>query len=132
MRMRISVPGRSTNGKNDNVSLRRSELLKLPAQKWAREGASGFVRVLFLLSALTAVSYSQDIATLTERLHSGSKEDKRTALMQLRSLRSEEASRVAVSALKDKSPIVRATAASSVLFLPRAEAAAALLPLLDD
>lgn len=52
--------------------------------------------------------------------------------MKLRSLRSEEASRVSVSALKDKEPIVRATAASSVKFLPKAEAADALLPLLKD
>jgi len=52
--------------------------------------------------------------------------------MELRSFRSEEASRIAVAAFRDDEPIVRATAASSVLFLPKSEAAAALLPLLND
>ena len=37
-----------------------------------------------------------------------------------------------MSALSDNEPIVRATAASSVTFLPKPEAAAALLPLLGD
>jgi len=52
--------------------------------------------------------------------------------MTLRSMQSEDSSRVAVIALNDKTPIVRATAASSVVFLPGPEAVAALSPLLND
>ena len=52
--------------------------------------------------------------------------------MTLRSMHSEDSSRVAVIALNDKTPIVRATAASSVVFLPGPEAVAALSPLLND
>ncbi len=53
-------------------------------------------------------------------------------MAEIRNLRTEQASRLAVPALKDKDEIVRATAAASVVFLPPAEAAAALLPLLTD
>jgi HEAT repeat protein len=52
--------------------------------------------------------------------------------MQLRSLRSADASRLALIGLSDNQAIVRATAASSVTFLPASEAATALLPLLSD
>ena len=52
--------------------------------------------------------------------------------MTLRSMHSEDASRIAVVALTDNTPIVRATAASSVVFLPRSEAVTALSPLLND
>jgi HEAT repeat protein len=91
---------------------------------------SFFVCLLFTGFAVTV--FSQDIGALAGQLHSGSTEEKRTALMQLRSLRSEEASRVAVAGLNDKNPMVRATAASSVTFLAPQEAVAALLPLLGD
>jgi HEAT repeat protein len=43
-----------------------------------------------------------------------------------------EASRAAVSALRDSSTIVRATAAASILSLPGEESAANLIPLLND
>lgn len=86
---------------------------------------------VFLIFSVHVI-FSQSLDTFAERLRSGNTEEKRTALMQLRSLRSVDASRVAVAALKDKSPMVRATAASSVTFLPPAEAAAALLPLIGD
>jgi len=52
--------------------------------------------------------------------------------MRLRALRSQDASRIALVALKDKRPIVRATAAASIIFLPKPEALAALLPLIND
>ncbi|NOT48975.1 MAG: HEAT repeat domain-containing protein, partial [Acidobacteria bacterium] len=63
---------------------------------------------------------------------SGDSEQKRTALAEIRNIRSEDASRIAVSALSDNDEMVRATAASSVVFLPESEAAKVLLPLLDD
>jgi len=66
------------------------------------------------------------------RLSSADTEDRREALTRLRSMRHPEASRVAVSALSDPSPMVRATAAMSVLFLPAEESVASLLPLLGD
>jgi HEAT repeat protein len=91
-----------------------------------------FFFICLLLAGFAGRVFSQDLGTLADQLHSGNTEEKRTALMQLRSLRSEEASRVAVAGLKDNNPMVRATAASSVTFLPPAEAAAALLPLLGD
>ena len=59
-------------------------------------------------------------------------ERKREALLELRNYRTAAASRIAAAALKDSSEIVRATAAASVVFLPKEEAARQLLPLLAD
>jgi HEAT repeat protein len=70
--------------------------------------------------------------SLQEAIRSGSIEQKRDALFQIRNLKSEEPSRIAIPALNDKSEIVRATAASSVIFLPKDEALSTLLPLLTD
>lgn len=63
---------------------------------------------------------------------SGTTEEKRTALFEIRNAGSAELSRTAVAALKDTEDIVRATAAFSVIFLPRDEAEQALLPNLND
>ena len=52
--------------------------------------------------------------------------------MQIRNLETAEASRIAIPALRDKSEIVRATAAASVVFLPKDEAAQNVTPLLAD
>ncbi|HEY2867292.1 MAG TPA: HEAT repeat domain-containing protein [Pyrinomonadaceae bacterium] len=90
------------------------------------------VAVFALLALLTVAARAQDLSTLAETLRSGNTEQKRTALMQIRGLRSEEASRIAVAALKDGEPMVRATATASVTFLPKTEASAALAPLLRD
>lgn len=92
-------------------------------------------RFLFFLLCGCFASYqafSQDLTSYSEKLHSGNVEEKREALFQIRNMRSEQASRIALSALTDKTPIVRATAASSVIFLPPAESTAALLPLIMD
>lgn len=66
------------------------------------------------------------------RLSSAEGEERRDALTTLGSMRHHEASRAAVAALKDALPIIRATAASSILSLPREEAAPHLIPLLRD
>lgn len=66
------------------------------------------------------------------RLSSAEAEDRREALNRLGSMRHPAASRVALSALGDPSPMVRATAAMSVLLLPAEESVASLLPLLGD
>ena len=66
------------------------------------------------------------------QIRQNSIERKRTALLELRNFRSPAASRIAAEALKDSSEIVRATAAASVVFLPKDEAAQNLVPLLAD
>lgn len=66
------------------------------------------------------------------RIASSEIEKRRDALFEIRNLRSEQASRLAIPALTDTSEIVRATAASSVTYLPANEAADLLLPLLND
>ena len=92
-------------------------------------------RLLFFLLCCFGASnqaFSQDLFGYEQKLRSGNVEEKREALFQIRNLRSAEASRTALPALTDKTPIVRATAASSVIFLPPPEASAALMPLLND
>jgi len=69
---------------------------------------------------------------LEETVRSGNVEQKRDALFQIRNFQTEEASRIAVPALIDNSEIVRATAAFSVIYLPKDEALSVLLPLLSD
>ncbi|MDM7922537.1 MAG: hypothetical protein QUS14_09590, partial [Pyrinomonadaceae bacterium] len=51
------------------------------------------------------------LAELEQSIRSGDVEAKREALFQIRNLRSAEASRLAIPALKDANEIVRATAA---------------------
>ncbi len=66
------------------------------------------------------------------RLSSTEVEERRDALMQLGALRRAEASRVALPALADPAPIVRATAAYALAALPAEESVSALTPLLTD
>ena len=66
------------------------------------------------------------------RLTSAEIEDRREAVARLTAMHHPAASRVALSALRDPSPIVRATAAASVLALPAEESVASLIPLLAD
>ncbi len=92
-----------------------------------------------LMLLLTATAFGQtpqntwpDTESRLKTLLSGDPEQKRTALAEIRNIRSEAASRLAIPALSDGDEMVRATAASSVIFLPEAEARQVLLPLLDD
>jgi HEAT repeat protein len=71
-------------------------------------------------------------ARLNRQITTGSAEEKRSALFEIRNLRSPSASLIAVPALRDKNELVRATAASSVVFLPKPDAARELVPLLTD
>lgn len=75
---------------------------------------------------------AQDIESLSQQIRFGTSEVKRNALFEIRNRKSEEASRIAVSALSDSDEIVRATAAFSVIYLPKTEAFNALLPNLSD
>ena len=72
------------------------------------------------------------VARLRSHISTGTIEEKRAALLDIRNYSSPEASRLALPALTDKNEMVRSTAASSIIFLPKPEAARALLPLLDD
>ncbi|MEO5859076.1 MAG: HEAT repeat domain-containing protein [Pyrinomonadaceae bacterium] len=80
----------------------------------------------------TAPASAQDLTALETTLRTGTAEQKRDALFQIRNLRSEIASRIAVPSLNDTDPLVRATAAAAVTFLPKPEAIAVLTPLLND
>ncbi len=89
-----------------------------------------FLCVLCALAGNSPAQIEPDI--LIEKINRGNTEQKRDALAQIRNLRSESASRIAVSALKDSSEIVRASAAFSVIYLPKNEAVRNLVPLLQD
>lgn len=87
---------------------------------------------LVLFACFAVNSYSQDLAIISSNLTSGNTELKRNALYQIKLLRTEAASRMAIPALRDKEILVRATAATAVIFLPKSEAAQILIPLLND
>lgn len=75
---------------------------------------------------------------ITKRLYfqsvfeKGTVEEKRSALFEIRNLKSEIFSETAIPALRDSNEIVRATAAFAVIYLPKDEAFNALSPNLQD
>jgi HEAT repeat protein len=85
------------------------------------------------LAAQTGITsdWPETEARLIRQLY-GDTEQKRSALFEIRNLQTEQASRLAIPALKDTNEIVCATAASSVIFLPKTEAINAIAPLLND
>lgn len=85
-----------------------------------------------LLVGVSAVFAQGDLASLATVIERGTTEAKRDALFAIRNMRSEEASRIAVPALKDRNILVRSTAADAVVFLPQPEAASLLIPMLGD
>lgn len=92
-----------------------------------------FFLAAILIALFSSVSAQQtDPAALAEQIEFGTVEVKRDTLLQIRNLRSAEASSAAVPALADKNDIVRATAASAVIFLPADEALEYIAPLLKD
>jgi HEAT repeat protein len=93
--------------------------------------SSAFLCVYLALSAVDG-SAQTSIDFLAETIRRGTIEQKRDALFQIRNAKSETYSRLAVPALTDKSEIVRATAAASVVFLPPDESLLVLSPLLND
>jgi HEAT repeat protein len=74
----------------------------------------------------------QEIEKQQQRLRSTDDEERRDALLRLRALRLPEASRIAMPALTDASPMIRAVAAGSILALGPEESVPALLTLLND
>jgi HEAT repeat protein len=91
-----------------------------------------FLAAVVILSGSGSNAFGQDVAAYSSAIAAGNSEQKRDALFSLRNFATAEASRMAVPALRDTDPIVRATAAGSVIFLPPDEAATVLLPLLSD
>jgi HEAT repeat protein len=106
------------------------------------KSAFRFFVILFVLFVFPGKSFAQkeDVfadwtarsSFLSQQISGGTTEQKRGALLEIRNLETADASRIAVSALRDASEIVRATAAASVVFLPTDEAARNLLPILRD
>ncbi|MGZ8846581.1 MAG: HEAT repeat domain-containing protein [Pyrinomonadaceae bacterium] len=74
----------------------------------------------------------REIERQRQRLNSADIEERRDALTRLGNLKRPDASRVAAAGLGDVEPIVRVTAAHAILSLPPADAAALLIPLLQD
>lgn len=91
-----------------------------------------FILLLALFACFAINASAQNLEFLTEQIRRGDTEQKRSALYTIRNFKTEQASRIAVPALKDDSEIVRATAAYSVISLPRDEATQVLLPNLAD
>ena len=88
--------------------------------------------LVFAQSSRSLTPLQSAIETQRERLSSSDVEERRDAVMRLGNLHVAEASRAAVPALSDASPIVRATAAKAVLSLDANESVSVLLPLLKD
>ena len=74
----------------------------------------------------------REIERQRQRLSSSDVEERRDALMRLGNMKRPDASRVAAAGLNDQEVKVRVAAAHAVVFLPATEAAALLLPLLQD
>ena len=87
------------------------------------------VAAAITLLIICCCAFAQDSRKLTP---TPDHEERRDALMRLGSMRVAAASRAALPALQDVSPIVRATAAKSILSIGRDESVAALTPLLND
>ena len=83
--------------------------------------------------SLSNLSRTQlDLDKQRQRLQSSDPEERRDALMKLSSMRTASASRLALPALSDPMPMVRAVAAKSILSVGPEECVSALTPLLSD
>ncbi|MGI8670487.1 MAG: HEAT repeat domain-containing protein, partial [Aridibacter sp.] len=101
--------------------------------KLKRKKVSFFVFLIFVFFVVNSFAQTpEQIKYFSERINFGTEDVKRNALFDLRNYRTETASRIAISALKDSLEIVRATATHSVVFLPKNEAVQVLLPLLNE
>jgi HEAT repeat protein len=94
--------------------------------------AAGAVSSGVAQSADQLTPIQREIERQRQRLSSSDIEERRDALMRLGNLKRPDASRVAVASLNDAAVQVRVAAAHAVVFLPPAEAAGLLLPLLQD
>jgi HEAT repeat protein len=131
------APASRVSARTSRVSARTAEALvrlgpRTPSSASSLRTALCATLFVFLILLAAGSSYSQDLSALAMAIRTGTTEQKRDALFQIRNLRSEIASRAAIPALADADPIVRATAASSVVFLPKPEAIRSLSSLLAD
>lgn len=108
------------------------------AQK-AHKFICAFCAFLWLFSSVVPAQDSRnltptqlEIAKQQQRLNSAGDEERRDAVMRLGTMRLEAASRAALPALKDSSPIIRATAAKAILSIGPEESVTVLVPLLSD
>ena len=98
-----------------------------------------FCAFLWLFSSVVSAQDSRDLTPTQlyiqqqqQRLSSSDPEERRDAVMRLGTMRLEAASRAALPALKDPSPVIRATATKAILSLGGDESASVLIPLLSD
>lgn len=106
-------------------------------QRFKHQFGKSLQMILFVLMLLTlhtgiSAQTADESAKFAEKLHFGSIEEKRDVLYELRNLRTEEASRIAIIALNDPAEIVRATAAAAIVFVGSGEAANLLKQSLND
>ena len=135
--MKTNAPVKSSNGSEFGGKTRsaafRNKITNYELRITNRRLRFRCALILGALCLFAGSSFAQDnFELLAEKISRGSVEQKREALKQIRNLETAEASRIAITALRDSSEIVRATAAFSVIFLPADEAARVLLPLLGD
>lgn len=95
----------------------------------ARAGPSSAYK---LPAQLTSARLENEIKQQQKRMDSRDEEQRRDAVLQLGLIARPESSRAAAAALVDRAATVRATATRAVVSLPPEEAAALLIPLLDD
>src|SRR5256886_13928995 len=98
--------------------------------------------VACVISAMNIAAFAQpkesqtplqrQIEVQKNRLTSADAEERRDALMKLNLMRRPEASRAAAASLNDAEPSVRVAAAHALTSAPSADAANALIPLLQD
>ncbi len=90
--------------------------------------------LIWFLLAVTAVTgaSAQSLETLAGQIRTGNVEQKRNALSEIRNLRTDAASRIAIPALSDPDEIVRSMAAAALVYLPPDESSRLLIPLLND
>src|SRR5215213_1750540 len=95
--------------------------------------------LLWLLPDFVVAQESRNLTPLQieidkqqQHLSSSDQEERRDAVMKLGGMRIAAASRAALPALKDASPMIRATAAKAILSIGAEESVTALLQLLND
>ncbi len=115
------------NGKRSGRNLNR------PPRNFSKAFFLSLVSVLYLAGTLSVFPQtSEQLNFYSDRISSGTVEEKRDALLELSRFGSESASRAAAMSLNDLSAIVRATAIGAVIYLPKNEAAGLIEPLLRD
>ncbi len=101
-------------------------------QRWVEFPARLLIAFFVFFVVTSYTQTPKQLKYYAERIEFGEIEVKRNALFELRNFETESASRVAIPALRDISEIVRATATHTLVFLPKGEAVAHLLPLLEE